>query len=243
MSRDNVIKKIKSKGYWEINIHPDVYNSQRIEKQKIKEIVRSAVVELSGRDYPHFRDSEGNPYSILNGIEKFVDFSNHIEFWRMTQSANFYQLLSLQEDWMKDVKYRNIWSDEDELKQKKWLGVLRTLYTLIEIFEFAKRLAFQGIFEDKVVIEIKLYDLRGRHLIVDSFDRVPFSFPRVALLNEPWTYHTKIFLVNELLNKLDQLVLDVFLDIIYLFQWENPPVELLKVIYKNFYKAKFNSCN
>lgn len=238
MSRDNVIKKIKSKGYWEINIHPDVYNSQRIEKQKIKEIVRSAVVELSGRDYPHFRDSEGEPYPILNGIEKFVDFSNHIEFWRMTQSANFYQLLGLQEDWMRDVKYRNIWSDEDELKGKKWLGVLRTLYTLIEIFEFAKRLAFQGIFEDKVVIEIKLYDLSDRQLIVDSFDRVPFSFPRVAKISESWTHRTKIFLVNDLLNKLDQLVLDFFLDLIYLFQWENPPIETFKNDIQKFLQGK-----
>lgn len=78
-----------------------------IDKQKIKEIVRSAVVGLWGWDYPHFRDSESDPYPILNGIEKFDDWFNHIEFWRMTKSANFYHLLALREDWIGDVEYRN----------------------------------------------------------------------------------------------------------------------------------------
>jgi len=238
MSKDEVIKKIKSKGYWEINIHPDIYNSQRIEKQKIKDIVRSAVVELRGWDYPHFRDSEGEPYPILNGIEKYIDWSNHIEFWRMTQSANFYHLLALREDWTKDIKYRNMWSKEDELKDKKWLGVLGTLYTLVEIFEFAKRLATQDVFDDNLIIDIKLHDLSNRELVIDSFDRLPFIFPQVAQISEPWSYHMRTFSVNDLLNKSDQLALGAYLDLIYLFQWENPPIETFKNDIQKFLQGR-----
>jgi len=230
MNKDEIIKKIKSKGYWEINIRPDVYNSQRLERQKIKDIVRSAVVELGGWDYPHFRDSEGEPYPILYGIEKIIDWSNHIEFWRMTKSANFYHLLALREDWMEDVEYR--------LKGKKWLGVLRTLYTLTEIFEFAKRLATQNIFDDNMIIDIKLYDLKNRQLVVDSYNRVPFMFPRIAKITEPWNYHTQSFSVNDVQNKPDQLALDAFLDLIYLFEWENPPIETFKNDIQKFLQGR-----
>lgn len=238
MNKEEIIKKIKSKGYWEINIHPDVYNSQRIEKQKIKDIIRYAVVELRGWDYPHFRDSEGEPYPISDGIEKFIDWSNHIEFWRMTKSANFYHLLALREDWMEDVEYRNIWARGDGLKGKKWLGVLGALYTLVEIFEFAKRLATQNIFDENVIIETKLYDLSDRELVVDSFNRVPFMFPRKAKISEPWSYHTQTFSTNDLLNKSDQFALEAYLDLIYLFQWENPPIENFKNDIQKFLQGK-----
>jgi hypothetical protein len=238
MNKDEIIKKIKSKGYWEINIRPDIYNSQRLERQKIKDIVRSAVVELRGWDYPHFRDREGEPYPILDGIEKIIDWSNHIEFWRMTKSANFYHLLALREDWMEDVEYRNIWSRGDELKEKKWLGVFGTLYTLTEIFEFAKRLATQNIFDDNMIIDIKLYDLKNRQLVVDSYNRVPFMFPRTAKITEPWNYHTQSFSVNDVLNKTEQIILDAFLDLIYLFEWENPPIETFKNDIQKFLQGK-----
>lgn len=238
MSKDDVIKKIKLKGYWGINIHPDVYNSQRIEKQKIKDIVRPAVVKLRGWNYPHFSDSEGGPYRILDGIEKTIDWSNHIEFWRMTKSANFYHLLALREDWMEDVEYKNMWSKWDELKGKKWLGVLGTLYTLTEIFEFAKRLASQNIFDDNIIIEIKLYDLNNRQLVVDSFNRAPFMFPHVTKISEPWSSPTQTFLIKDLLNKSDQFALGVFLDLIYLFEWENPPIETFKNDIQKFLQGK-----
>ena len=231
MSRDDVIKKIKSKGYWEINIRPDVYNSQRIEKQKIKEIVRSAVVELGVFDYPHFRDGGEEPYPILNGIEKFIDWSNHIEFWRMTQSANFYHLLALREDWIKEENYKYMqigWGDGSELQNKKWLGVFGTLYTLTKIFEFTKRLITKNVFDDDIIIEVKLYDLENRILVVDSPNRVPFMFERKAKISEPWAYHKTLFSVNEVLNKADKLALNVFIDLVYLFKWDNPPIDSLK---------------
>ena len=228
MNKDEVIKKIKSKGYWEINIHPDIYNSQRIEKQRIKEIIRSAIVELRGWDYPHFRDSEGEPYPILNGIEKYIDWSNHIEFWRMTQSANFYHLLALREDWIEDVQNM----------EKKWLGVFNTLYTLTEIFEFTKRLARQNIFDENIIIEVKLYDLENRILVVDSSNKAPFLWEKKARIEEPWSYHKNLFSVNDMLSKADELALDAFIDLVYLFGWDNPPVGSLKNDQQKFLQGR-----
>lgn len=227
--KDKIIKKIKSKGYWEINIRPDVYKSQRIKRQKVKDIVHSAVVVLRGWDYPHFRDSEGEPYPILDGIEKTVDWYNHIEFWRMTKSANFYHLLALWDDW-------DSWMGGAVVDKR--LGVLGTLYTLTEIFEFAKRLASQNIFDDNVSIEIKLHDLNNRHLVIDSSNRAPFMSPRIAKISKPWTYYAQTFLINDLLNKPEQLTLEGFLDLIYLFGWKNPPIETFKNDIQKFLQGR-----
>lgn len=232
-NKDQVIEKIKSKGYWEINIRPVVYSELRVEKRRLKELVRSSKVELRGWDYPHFRDSGGEPYPIQNGIEKFIDWSGNIEFWRMTQSANFYHLLAVEEDWMEPsgLKYMH------QLKNQKWLGVLGALYTLTEIYEFAKRLASQNIFDESMVIDIKLHDLQGRKLIVESFDRVPL-YDKVAKLSEPWEFTKKEILVADILSKSAQFALDAFVDLVFLFDWINLPTDSIRNDQQKFLQGR-----
>jgi len=237
-TKEEIIKKIKEKGYWEINIRPDSYKAQRIDKRLLRDIVRTCKVGMSGWDYPPFADRDGEPYPILNGIEKSVSWENYIEFWRMTTSANFYHLVALREDWCGDVEYHNVWAQGDELKGKKWLGVFRTLYTFTEIFEFAKRLASKDIFDEIIVIDIKLHDLKNRMLVVDDRHKVPFSYPRVAQITEAWSYSKKSFSAIDLLSKRDELALDQFLHLVYIFQWENPPVDTLKNEQQKFLQGK-----
>src|SRR3990172_296768 len=231
-NRDQIIDKIKSKGYWEINIRPVVYNEQRVEKRSLRELVRSSKVELRGWDYPPFRDSGGDPYPIQNGIEKFIDWSNNIEFWRMTQSANYYHLLAIEEDWMEPagLKYMH------HLKNQKWIGVLGALYTVTEIFEFAKRLASHNIFDDSMTVDIKLHDLQDRKLIVESFDRVPL-YDKVAKISEPWGFNKEI-LVADLLSKSAQFALDAFADLVFLFDWVNIPIDSIKNDQQKFLQGR-----
>ncbi len=240
MNRDNTINKIKERGYWEINIHPAEYSKKLVaNRAELKELVRNCVVELRGWDYPHFRDKNGDPNHILNGIEKYEDWENHIEFWRMTLSGNFYHLLGLREDWIDGMEYRNMWSKGDELKNKKILGVLGTLYTLVEIFEFTKRLALKGLFQNEVVVSIKLYDLDQRELYVDSYNRVPFMFARQAHLNEPWVWEREIKAKDIIdTETVKQESLNAFLDLIDLFSWDNPPTEAFKNDIVKFLEGK-----
>ncbi|MFQ5862791.1 MAG: hypothetical protein ACE5IC_06670 [Candidatus Brocadiales bacterium] len=236
--KEEVIKKIKSKGYWAINLHPDIYIKERIESRaKVKEIVRNSVIELRGWYYPHFKDRISEPSPSINGVEKFIDWRNHIEFWRMTQSGNFVHLLALREDWLEDIEYRNIWSHGDELKGKKLLGALGTLYTLTEIFEFAKRLAKEDIFDEKVVIKVELHDLLDRHLFIDSYDRVPFMAPPVSKEGGPWKCD-KSYAVTELMNKANEFAFEAFLNLVDLFGWENPPTDNLKNDQQKFLEGK-----
>lgn len=238
MNKDEVISKIKQKGYWIINIHPVTYEEKLLpSRAATKEFVRNAVVELRGWDYPHFRDSDGDPYHIENGIEKIINWENHIEFWRMTQSVNFFHLLALREDWLDSVAYQNIMSKGDELENKKILGVIGTLYTLIEIFEFSKRLIKQGVITSNLVIDIQLHDILNRHLYVDSYNRTPLFFPRVAKTNAPWKWN-KEYELSEIVEKVEDFSLEAFLDLLDLFGWDNPPTSTFKDDIKKFLSGR-----
>lgn len=236
--KDAIIKRLKSKGYWEINVRPVVYNPKRLDKQALKEIVRLSVVQLRGWDYPHFYDTEHRPYPIINGIEQTIEWEAHVEFWRFTQSANFLHLLALREDWFDDSIYEHMHLLGDSLKGKKWLGVGGTLFTVTEIFEFARRLAAQNIFGDKVAIFVKLYDLKDRILAVDSAGRLPFMSEKKARIAGPWSYDRESLLVTELTSKSAELAMDAFLNLVYLFDWENPPIDSLKNDQERFLQHK-----
>lgn len=238
MNNQEILEKIKSKGYWQINIRPLVYEKQLIESRtNVKEILKGSIVELRGWDYPHFRDSDGEPYPIENGVEKSIDWLNHIELWRMTQSGNFLHFLALREDWTNVTEYHNIWSRGDELKNKSLLGILSTLYTFVEIYEFTKRLAKHSIFDAKVHVDIKLYGIFERLLFVDDSRRLPFSFPRTAKISGPWSWE-KDHDILEILNDTPGLSLKAYLDLVELFGWENPPVDALKNDIQKFLEGK-----
>jgi hypothetical protein len=237
-NKEETIQKIKSKGYWEVNIRPDVYNSQRIKKNEIEDLIRRSAVSLRGWSYPVCGLNRLKPYRILNGIENAFDSSDHAEFWRMTQSANFYHLLTLREDWREDISHLSIWGKKEDLKDKKLLGILGTLYTLTEIFEFAKRLASKNIFDENVIVEIKLYNLNDRILVVDSYNRVPFSYNHVAKISEPWSFHQKQFSVAEILSKSDEFAINAYIDLLYLFEFDNPPIDSLKNDQQKFLQGR-----
>lgn len=238
MSNQDIVNKIKTKGYWIINIHPSEYKEKLVtSRSTVKDVVRNAVVELRGWDYPHFSDRDGGPKIIDNGIEQSIDWENHIEFWRMTQSLNFLHILALREDWLDSIDYRNMWSRGDELKDKKILGVLGTLYTIVEIFEFSKRLIRQDLFTGKVLINIQLHDVNDRQLYVDSYNRVPFSFDRKSSSTKPWVWE-KEYELTDIANNAEALSLEAFLDLIDLFGWTNPPLDAYKSDITKFLEGK-----
>lgn len=242
MNKDEVINEIKSKGYWEINIHPEIYNEARLEITKLEDIMQKAVVSLRGWDYPHLygRDdeTESPPYPIVKGIEKYIYWPEMgtIEFWRMMQSANFVHLFSNRFDWDNKLEYFKVGTNNTRKAQRKTIGVIDTLYSFTEIFLFAKRLALQDIFGDKIVIIIKLYDLYERELVIDTPNKMGFSWAHVAKISEPWTWD-KIYAVGELIEHYNMYALDAFRDFVYLFRWK-PVIGNLKDDQQKFLQGK-----
>lgn len=236
--RENIIEKIKSKGYWSINIRPVVYKERLIiDRATAKQIVRNAVVELRGWDYPHFSNRQEETYVIPTGVETVFNWENHVEFWRMTKSGNFFHLLALREDRADLSTFSNLWMSSNELEGEKLLGVLGTLYTLTEIFEFAKRLIKQDIFTSNLLIEIKLHDIYKRQLWVDSQGRIPFSYARESQSEEPWESKNE-YEIKDFPEKMESNILYLFKDIIDLFGWENPPMDVYRNDLQKFLAGK-----
>ncbi|MBI2086150.1 hypothetical protein HYT74_02295 [Candidatus Daviesbacteria bacterium] len=226
ISANEVIKKIKEKGYWDISIHPVAFEKDKIKDRKEAiDLVRESVVELRGWDYPHFTDREGDPHSIQDGIEKFIAWDNHIELWRMYLSGQFIHLLALREDWLTDEQLHRIAIIQEE-KVEKILEVTGTVYTLTEIFEFARRLAQKGIFQDEVSIEITLNGIQGRALAIDSSGRIPFLSLRMCQ-EDQWRYE-KTFSVNDLLSESKEIALKAIFDLFELFNWFDAPIQTIK---------------
>ena len=240
MKREEILKKIKSKGYWEINIRPGKFNAEKIPTQKLKDLVRTSAVELTGWDYPHFTDSNnGEPYAIPNGIEKITDWEYFCELWRMTSSGNFYHVFGSQEDWMGEPKPGSFFSRENNI-EGKWMGVLRTLHTIVEIFEFARRMALKenAIF-DTVFIRLEFHGLNERQLVVDSRMRASFMFPRVAKTEDPWSFE-KTYNLGEFITSAPELAIEPFVELVRLFNWDNPSMPQLKEDVKKFLEGKLD---
>lgn len=236
--KDKVITEIKSKGYWSINIRPLVYKEKLIhDRATVKQIVRNAVVELRGWDYPHFSNRTEETYNIINGVETTFSWENHIEFWRMTQSGNFIHLLALREDRTDLSNFSNLWSTSNELNGKKLLGILGTLYTFIEIFEFTNRLVKQEIFSNNLILDVQLHDIYQRQLWVDSQNRLPFSYERGSHSEKPWQWKEE-YKLNDFSEKMESNILKPYLDLVELFGWENPPVDVFKNDIQKFLAGK-----
>ncbi len=233
MTKDEIIKKIRKKGYWEVNIHPAVYNANLLPKEKTEVLIKDSVVELRGWDYPHI----GTNSRMMSGVESITDWEHYVEFWKMTTSGNFYHTFAIREDWIEYGADRNMWSNEN-LSGKKLLGAFSTLYTLTEIYEFARRLVTQMNLSNNVVIDIKLFDLKDRRLHIDSYNRTPFFSPRIATTVEPWSNDKKEISLSDILEKSSELALNDYLSLIYLFEWDNPPIDNLRDTQKKFLEGR-----
>jgi hypothetical protein len=228
---EEIIKKIKSRGYWEINVRPNRFPDHLMEKQGLKEILRNSAVLLRGWAYPHVQQSGQVPFNIANGIEMPVEFENHIEFWRFTQSGNFYHLLSLREDWISDpdIKRSIVFDFQGaiDLRHTRWIGVIGTLYSVTEFFEFAKRLAIKNALGDEIFIEIVLHGLAERILVFEESRRTtPTS-------NAPEWKWEKVYKAREFITRSAHLAIDTYTDLVWLFKWK-PDKGMLKATQEKF---------
>jgi hypothetical protein len=220
MDKEQVIKEIKSKGYWEVNIHPTNYQKELIPPNKIKYCIENSIVSLRGWAYPHIYgkedENEKGPYTgqtedgILY-IEKYVKWWDVIEFWRFTTSGNFYHLFGMGEDW--NDKYK---------RDYPFLSFLSTLYSICEIFEFSKRLFIEKLEIETVSINVNWYGLENRKII--SLDR--FIPPRFTC-SMPHHKYSTILNKENFINIQDEIA-KCFENLMFIFNWVDFKQEIIK---------------
>jgi len=89
------------------------------------------------------------------------EWQDQIELWRLYQSGQFIHFLALFGDWR---DRSTIWTPEPGWCHGQVLYYLDTTYMILEIFEFAARLALSAAGAPVMVVQIDLKGLQGRRL-------------------------------------------------------------------------------
>ena len=215
-----ILKKIKTRGYWEVLIQPNRFVENLVESlAKCKEIMREVSVRLRGWDYP-FYNTNNPPTTGLNCIEQSLDWEYILEFWRYYQSGQFIHFFGMIEDWQDQA--RRI--DKINLTTIPSLAIISALYKFTEIYEFASRLAAKGLLGDECKISIILHSTKNRQLVMLDLRRHLFGKYKSELDSIPREISIS---TADLMAKSAELSLDHTIWVFQRFNWDNPSRSVL----------------
>ncbi len=220
--KENLVEEIKKHGYWRVNFQPLKIN--RIENlQTCRELIEKSRVSLRGWDYPHVQrvsNASGATEACGEYFQSWTDWEDHKEFWRMYKSSQFLYYRAFQEDWLKNNSWMRTMED---LPPGTLLGFLGTvIYQTTEGFEFLYRLIQNGLYQDGVLVDFSLNNLKGRELWIEDGGRVPFSYPRKTGAEN--LKFIKTYTKEEVMQNSKLLANSIIREIFDSFEW-NPSVE------------------
>lgn len=214
---DELLKQIKSRGYWRINFRP-LIQKEELELSDCQKFVKNSSVRLRGWGYPHFPSNKSDLKIGNNYCEGRVDWEGEKEIWRLYRSGQFIHFLGLGEDWQKKA-YGN--SGPGEV-----LSFIGMTYQITEIFEFLSRLAKEGLYEKGVKVHIRLENTKERKIEVFNSRRLP--------LGDQYTCDIKTinleqeFKQKDIIKHSSDAALKSIIKIFERFHWNTPPKEVIK---------------
>jgi hypothetical protein len=237
-TRDNLLEKIKSKGYWYVNFAPVEFIPERIKNIiDCKQIIKENQVRFKGWSYPIFPPEVSDRYGINTGKnyqEGWVDVEGNKEIWRLYQSTQFVQYLALQEDWYAE---HSLFPDYlTKIKPKTILGVTETLFTITEIFEFISKFYLKNVFSGELNVEITLFNILGRKLKSLDLNRAPLLSDYISSSNE--IIFARKYSQESFLNS-TSLSLEVAVYFFNRFSWDNPSLTILESDQKKLIQGHF----
>ena len=96
MFDSDLLRKIKSKGYWEVEFIPKT-NAYIDPLAKLKQITEKS---QNTKEWPFPNIPNDNFYPFANGYEAESEFGARKETWRIFQSEHFHYYGALVEDWL-----------------------------------------------------------------------------------------------------------------------------------------------
>jgi hypothetical protein len=158
------LAKIRTRGYWRVVIRPTSFDAKHIpDYADLFPIVEKNSVRLRGWDYPHV-DSGRPPDRGADWVGQECDWQHFIEVWRLYQSGQFVHYFALAGEWR---DHSESWSADRGWSPGRHIYFANTIYSLMEIFEFAARPSQSPAGSSLMHVEIDLRNLKGRHLIED----------------------------------------------------------------------------
>ena len=222
-----LLEKIKSRGYWQISIRPRSFNQNRVaDISMLLSLLSRCVVQIRGWDFPHI-DQRSYPEFGNDWVGQESDWDYHKGIWRLYQSGQFVYLVGMAIDWREES---NIWPADTVQKPMTLLGVGDTIFTFTEIMEFASQLAMTDAGDDAMHIDVKVVNIQGRFLYVDSPRRMPFTNPYRTSMTE--FQYSKDISRSELLSSYKSNAIDASVQLFKRFGW-NAQKEILQDWYQH----------
>lgn len=208
---------IHATGYWRVQVRPTVFEPQRISSLKACwDMVESARVHLRGWDYPHVESREqitGEDY-----VQSGSTFANHIELWRFYQSGQFAHQFAMWEDRKPPSLDMRTYGPTPVREAPLQLGFVEVVYTLTEVFEFGRGLAYRGVLEPATHLAIELHGTQGRQLSSPS-SRIPLLVREASVDQVCWG---RTLLSSELIATAPEVAIDAAVHVFERFGWDAP---------------------
>jgi len=225
--KTGLLDRIRSRGYWRINFQPRLLLEENSSLAECRAAVEKNALKLRGWQYPYIPvKNDEHQGSLPSGefFEAWIDWWNHIEYWRSYRSHQFLHYVALREDWFEESDW-----EKDRAKliaPGQALGTTRTIWQITEIFEFLSRLGRSNFFPSGAIVSLSLENTEGRQLWVDDPQRMPF-------LDEKKTGATRIAIKREVatedfLTEATEIARSVLIEIFDHFGWQNPSVQNIR---------------
>jgi len=205
-------------------VRPATFVERRIPKlTDLFGVVEQASVHLRGWDFP-FAERSASGVRLPSGVDWVgceIDWNHYLESWRLYQSGQFVDVAGYHHDWRDQS---NMWPGAYD-PSNSLLGVGDIVNSFIEIFEFAARFAFGSAGDDFIHVEIILYGLRNRLLVLDDPSRMPFFREYRCNIDEyPQSFDMSRI---ELKANTTALAEKALLDLFQHFNWD-APLEIIR---------------
>lgn len=183
-----LLKKIKSRGYWRVIIRPTTFDEKHVANiSHLYPIVERCSVQFRGWDYPHL-DTRKPPCIDTDWVGQEFEWEEFLEIWRLHQSGQFVHIFGMDEDWRDQSKWPQTQHFHPSRPSQSGasLGMGNALFHFAEIFEFAARLALTEAGDQSMHVEITVNGLQGRVLYNDTGGGFPFRGPKATLSSLPY---------------------------------------------------------
>ncbi len=228
--------------HWRVNIRPLAYEPSTIPTlSECTRLVEKNAVRLRGWDYPHLGRDDERSYGN-NWIASWASFGGHLEYWRLYQSSQFVHLFSVREatrqEWRDELQrdtecHLNHYSEINWSSVPGFLSIINTLYCVVEIVEFATRMAQANVYRGDLEFTLSIKGIKD-YVLTTERNRAWMNYYACSLdmIENTWTFNTESLLGNS-----SERSLEILAWLFERFGWLDPP---LKVIRKDIddYKSR-----
>jgi hypothetical protein len=161
----STLSRIRERGYWRVVIRPTSFREKHVPNlSDLFRIVEKNAVRFRGWDYPHI-DYKQQPARGEDWVGQEFQWEDELEVWRIYQSGQFVHYFAIAEEWRDLSSLRPL---DARWKPGRHMYYVSTVYSFLEIYEFAARLALSPAGGPVMHVEIELGNLQGRRLVPET---------------------------------------------------------------------------